>query len=208
MEPYTPLITAILTAFTTYIPFYMKDVIQSKKKNKQALTKERLEKCYTPLYLRLRSLTDMQPGNVREWLEPILAGHGYLISEALMNLYVQVANTKDRMMLISKEIDESNQTYEQAIQKLNDNKRPAYPATLVCHSLSYIADVLYLHHYIDLTNLRRPFSAEEREVRYFTVIKYLVRYRPGEQKCAYFGALFLCFWSFLRTKTRRNSNET
>ncbi|MGP3788529.1 hypothetical protein [Paenibacillus sp. 1A_MP2] len=123
MQLYIPIITAILTALTTIGSLIIKDIIFQNKRDSKTLMKERLEKCYTPVYLLLKS--KHYENDVDLFLKEIggiMAQHAHLLSTNSLINYNEVLTKARTYLYWFNKFDNSHED-DHGISKAYEDKR-------------------------------------------------------------------------------------
>lgn len=85
-----PILTALLTTGTTFGTMLVKDIFVQNKKDRALFLKERLESCYTPLYLKMRTRADFSVGFLRDEINDLILSKGHLLNIALLEKYSEI----------------------------------------------------------------------------------------------------------------------
>ena len=119
---FIPIVTAVVTAGTTFLTMYIKDISFQKKKENTNFIKEKLEKCYTPLYIKLKVKEHFVPNFVSEEMHEIISKHGHYLPLRLLNQYAD-------LVLLEKRLIDSNilvEEYSNKADAIEENKMKAW----------------------------------------------------------------------------------
>lgn len=136
-----PIFTAILTTGTTFATMLVKDIFVQNKKDRALFLKERLESCYTPLYLKMRTRTDFSVGFLRDEINDLILSKGHLLNIALLEKYSKIYDLekvalssydhtqniisdinqfKEEINTFDRKTESYNQNYEMYNQRIKD----------------------------------------------------------------------------------------
>jgi hypothetical protein len=85
---FIPLITAILTAITTFLTMLIKEKLFQRSRDKNNFIEQRLQNCYTVLLLKLQTSKDFKVGFLKNEINEIIVKNGYLLDLGLLNEYI------------------------------------------------------------------------------------------------------------------------
>lgn len=119
MQLYIPIIAAVLSALSAIGTMILKDIVYQNKKDSKSLLKERLEKCYTPVFLTLKNRNKDHMNDPNEFLndiEPYITLQGHLLSAHTLDKYIE-------LILNAKEYNHYNLVYENEKSSSDEDTR-------------------------------------------------------------------------------------
>lgn len=151
MQLFIPIITAALTALTTFSTMFIRDILVQNKREKRHLLKERLEKCYTPIYLSLKSKNKIEPGFLEANIAIIVVSYGHLLSMELLNTYIE-------LLEVERPTKEINDLYKHENEKA-DSDVPNRE-----QKMKFIHETIYSKYLNLMGNYTEKFTAFEMKV--------------------------------------------
>jgi hypothetical protein len=97
---FIPLITAVLTAITTFLTVLIKEKLFQNTKDKNSFIGQRLQNCYTILHLKLQTKKNFSVGFLKGEVNDIIVKYGYLLDVPLLKEYIVVYDLEIKALQI------------------------------------------------------------------------------------------------------------
>lgn len=122
MQVYIPLFVAIVTGLITIGIMYVKDIYLKRKSDQSVLIKETLGNCYNPLYLKLLTYKTSDIMKYTEYINdeitPIVNKYGYLLTVDTLNLYINLHECGQRVIVFEGNITKIGEENFEIIEKI------------------------------------------------------------------------------------------